>query len=71
MKKFIPVLIAIALIIVVFIVNFGDKLGKKYSYGTEMADFEEYFGTSDATQIPIVLQDERIEEYEHPLCQED
>lgn len=63
MKKFIPVLIAIALIIVVFIVNFGDKLGKKYSYGTEMADFEEYFGTSDVTQIPIVLQDERIEEY--------
>lgn len=63
MKKIIPVLIAIVLIIVVAAVGFGSKLMEKYSYSKERADLAEYFGITGSDDVPIILQDERIEEH--------
>ena len=63
MKKIIPVLIAIVLIIVVAAVGFGAKLLDKYSYSKERADLAEYFGIAGTDDVPVILQDERIEEH--------
>lgn len=63
MKKIIPVLIAIVLIIVVAAVGFGSKVMEKYSYSKERADLTEYFGIMGSDDVPIILQDERIEEH--------
>lgn len=63
MKKVIPVLIAIVLIIVVAAVGFGAKLLDKYSYSKEHADLTEYFGIMGSDDVPIILQDEQVEEY--------
>ena len=63
MKKIIPVLIAIVLIIVVAAVGFGAKVLDKYSYSKERADLAEYFGIAGSDDVPIILQDERIEEH--------
>ena len=43
MKKIIPVIVAIVLIIIVVIAGFGAKLLEKYSYSDERANLEEYF----------------------------
>lgn len=63
MKKIIPVLIAIVLIIVVAAIGFGSKLAEKYSYSKERADLAEYFDIKGSDDVPIILQDERIEEH--------
>ncbi|MBP3475900.1 MAG: SH3 domain-containing protein [Lachnospiraceae bacterium] len=63
MKKIIPVLIAIVLIIVVAVAGFGAKLLNKYSYSKERADLTEYFGIMDSDDVAVILQDEQIEEY--------
>ena len=63
MKKIIPVLVAIVLIIVVAAVGFGSIIIEKYSYSKERADLDEYFGVAGADDVPIILQDERIEEH--------
>lgn len=63
MKKAIPVIIAIVLIIVVAAAGFGAKLLEKYSYSKERADLTEYFGVRGADDVPVILQDERIEEH--------
>ena len=63
MKKVIPVLIAIVLIIVVAAVGFGAKIVEKYSYSKERADLTEYFGITGSDDVPIIMQDERIEEH--------
>lgn len=63
MKKIIPVLIAIVLIIVVAVAGFGAKLLNKYSYSKERADLTEYFGITDSDDVAVILQDEQIEEY--------
>ena len=63
MKRIIPVLIAIVLIIVVAAVGFGSKVMEKYSYSKERADLTEYFGIIGSDDVPIILQDERIEEH--------
>ena len=60
MKKVIPVLVAIVLIIVIAAVAFGAKLIDKYSYSDERADLQEYFGITGADDVPILLQDEQI-----------
>ncbi len=62
MKKIMPFLIAIVLIIVIFGVSFGSKILDKYSYSKEYADLNSYFKTSSGTDVAIVLQDEIIEE---------
>ncbi len=63
MKKVIPVIIAIVLIIVIAGASFGVKLLDKYSYSKERADLTEYFGIMGSDDVPIILQDERIEEH--------
>lgn len=63
MKKVIPVIIAIVLIIVVAAAGFGAKLLEKYSYSKERADLAEYFGVTGSDDVPVILQDERIEEH--------
>ena len=63
MKKIIPVLIAIVLIIVVAAVGFGAKIMERYSYSKERADLTEYFGIMGSDDVPIIMQDERIEEH--------
>jgi len=62
MKKLIPVLIAIALICVVVAVNFGSMFKQKYSYGEDYADLNEYFKTTEADDVPIIMGLERIDE---------
>ena len=61
MKKVIPVLIAVVLIIVIAGIGFGAKLIDKYSYSDERADLQEYFGNTGEDDVPIILQNERIE----------
>lgn len=63
MKKIIPALIAIVLIFIVVAVAFGANIMEKYSYSDERADLEEYFEITGADDVPIILQDERIEEH--------
>lgn len=62
MKKAIPVFIALALIGLVVFINFGNKIYQKYSYGSETADLNDYFGIYKSSDVPMVLQDTRVEE---------
>lgn len=62
-KKFLPVIIAIVLILIIGAVGAGSILIDKYSYSRERADLDEYFGASaEGVQRAIVLQDDQIEE---------
>ncbi len=61
-KKIIPVLIAVALIIVIGGVSFGIKFLEKYSYTKDRADLSAYFNMEGEQDAAIVLQDELIEE---------
>lgn len=61
-KKIIPILVAIALIIIIAGVSFGSIIIDKYSYSKERADLNDYFRISDQEDTAIVLQDEIIEE---------
>ncbi len=61
MKKVIPVIVAVVLIILIGAVGFGAKLLEKYSYSKERADLTEYFGNAGENDVPIILQDEQIE----------
>ena len=62
MKKAIPALVAIVLIIVIVGVNYGKKIAEKYSYSEEKADLYEYFGVASDEEAAIIMQDEVIEE---------
>ena len=59
MKKIVPVLIAIILIVVIGVVGFGGKIMDKYSYSKELADMDEYYGVS-GNRLAIILQDARF-----------
>lgn len=63
MKKLIPALIAIALIILVLGGSFGLKLLNRFSYSDEKQNLKEYYGLSEAddSSVAIVLQNEKIE----------
>lgn len=63
MKKIIPALVAIVLILIIAASAFGTKIIEKYSYSKERANLEEYFGVMGAGDVPIILQDEKIEEH--------
>ena len=63
MKKVIPVIVAIVLIILIAAAGFGAKVLEKYSYSKERADLTSYFGVEGSDDVPIILQDERIEEH--------
>ncbi len=63
MKKIIPALIAIALILLILAGSFGVKLLDRFSYSDEKQNLEEYYNLagSDAGSVAIVLQNERID----------
>ncbi len=61
MRKIIPVLIAIVLIIIIGGASFGSAIMEKYSYSGEKADLNEYFGVT-GDEAAIILQDEVIED---------
>ena len=62
MKKIIPALIAIVLIIVIGAVTFGGKIIDKYSYSKERADLNAYFEMGGAGDVAVILGNELIEE---------
>ncbi len=62
MKKMIPALTAIVLIIVIAAIAFGSQILDKYSYSDERADLNEYFNIYNEEEVPILLQDELMEE---------
>ena len=61
MKKLIPVIIAIVLIVIIGAFTAGTIVFDKYSYSKERADMQEYFKVS-GDKLAIFLQDERVEE---------
>ena len=61
MKKVIPVLIALVLIVIIGAATAGSIVFEKYSYSKEKADLREYFKVS-GDKLAIVLQDEVISE---------
>jgi spore germination protein YaaH len=61
MKRVIPALIAIVLIILIAGIALGGKLIEKYSYSDEMDNLEEYFGITDPSQVPILYGGEKLE----------
>ena len=60
-NQLIPVLIAIALIIVIGGGALGSLLLSKYSYSDEKMDLSEYYNITKADEVAIVLQNEHIE----------
>lgn len=62
MKKFIPVIIAIVLIFLIAGIAFGSQIIERYSYSQEKADLYEYFNIYNESEVPILLQDELVEE---------
>lgn len=61
-KKMTPMLFAIVLIFVIAAVAFLGKLIGKYTYSSERADLNEYYGINEENDVGIVLQDNIIEE---------
>ena len=55
MKKIIPALIAILLILLIGAGAAGSYLYQKYSYSKELADLDQYFGLAAADEAAIVL----------------
>ncbi len=62
MKKAIPVLIAIVLILIIGGVTFGPQIIEKYSYSQEQADLYEHFHVMKEDEISIILQNELVAE---------
>lgn len=61
MKKIIPVIVALVLILIIGGVGIGGMLLEKYSYSKETLELEEYYGVT-GDRLAIVLQDEIIPE---------
>ena len=62
MKKKLPVLITVVLILIVLVALAFPTVYEKYSYSDERADLKAYFALSDEEEVAIVLGDELIEE---------
>ncbi len=60
-KKIIPVIVALALILIIALIGFGGMILDKYSYSKELANLDEYFGVAQG-ELAIILQDEMVEE---------
>lgn len=61
MKKIIPVIVALVLILIIGGVAVGGMLLEKYSYSKETVDLTEYYGVT-GDRLAIVLQDEIVPE---------
>lgn len=64
MKKIIPILVALILIVIIGVATAGSMVFDKYSYSKEKANLREYFGVQ-GDELALILQDERIEEKGH------
>lgn len=62
MKRLIPVLTAIVLIILILGVSFGLKLAERYSYSNKEADLNEYYGLTAQDQVAVVMSDKILDE---------
>ena len=62
MKKAIPVVIAIVLIILIGGVYVGTRFLERYSYSKEYADLNEYYALNGEEETAVILQDEIIPE---------
>ncbi len=62
MKKAMPILIALVLIVGIAGFAIGKYFIDKYAYGTEEADLKEYFGLEEDGRLAILLQDEILAE---------
>lgn len=62
MKKIIPALTAIVLIILIAAIAFGSRILDRYSYSDERADLSEYFNIYNEEEVPILLQDTMLKE---------
>lgn len=60
-KKYIPVLVAVALIVVVALIGLSTGLLEKYSYSQERADLNTYFNVAGGEETAIVFNDTLIE----------
>jgi len=61
MKKIVPVIVALVLILIIGGVGIGGMLLDKYSYSKETVDLAEYYGVT-GDRLAIVLQDEIVPE---------
>ncbi|MBE5827629.1 MAG: chitinase [Butyrivibrio sp.] len=62
-KKVIPAIIIIVLIFVFAGIFAAQQFLKRYSYSTEKADLDSYFGVTSEVDVPIILGNEFIEEH--------
>lgn len=67
-KGWIPVLIAILLILIVGGATVGVKLYEKYSYSKERMDLAEYYSITQEWQVPLIIGNEVIED--KALCRD-
>lgn len=59
MKKALPAIIAIVLILIIGGIFGGNYLREKFAYSTDRADLNEYFGITADDQVAVILQEER------------
>ena len=62
-KKVIPAIIIIVLIFVFAGIFVFQEYMKRFSYSTEKADLDSYFGVTSETDVPIVFENQIIEEH--------
>ena len=62
MKKKLPILITVVLILIILAALAFPTIYKKYSYSDERADLKEYFSLTGEDEVAIVLGNERIAE---------
>ena len=61
-KRIVPVLAALALIVVLAGIAVIGRLVEKYIPTDERLDASEYFGITEEGQVPLIMQDEIAEE---------
>ena len=73
MKKKLPVIIAVVLIIVIIAITAGTKILERFSYSKERMDLNAYYGLETGEDVALVLNNEIKEEkgiencHRHPV----
>ena len=62
MKKKLPVIIAVVLIIVIIAITAGTKILERFSYSKERMDLNAYYGLETGEDVALVLNNEIKEE---------
>ena len=62
-KTAIPVIFTIVLIILLGTAVIGKKMYSRYSYSKEHADLNSYFGVKDESDVPVILQNDPINQH--------